>query len=199
MVSTPQQQSLGAAALDRARAGARILRNNPPAAFGLALVVVYVFVAAAGPTIAPHPYDEFAVGPPLAAPSFAHPFGTGRVRAGRAEPRAARRTHQPAGGRAGGADSGRNRGERGTHKRVLRRVAGRVRHEGHGHLPGLPRPGYGAGGGDRARHEHRVRHHRDSDSALDVIRAADAEQRPGAEGQGLYAGGQSAGGASLSG
>lgn len=62
--------------MDRARAGARMLRNNPPAAFGLALVVVYVFVAAAGPTIAPHPYDEFAVGPPLAAPSLEHPFGT---------------------------------------------------------------------------------------------------------------------------
>ncbi len=76
MVSTSQQQSLGALALDRARATARVLRNNPPAAFGLALVVVYVFVAAAGPTIAPHPYDEFAVGPPLEAPSLAHPFGT---------------------------------------------------------------------------------------------------------------------------
>ena len=63
-------------ALDRARAAARVLRNNPPAAFGLALVVVYVFIAAAGPAIAPHPYDEFSVGPPLAAPSLEHPFGT---------------------------------------------------------------------------------------------------------------------------
>ena len=76
MVSTHQQQSLGAAALDRARAGGRILRNNPPAAFGLALVVVYIIIAAAGPSIAPHPYDEFAVGAPLDAPSLAHPFGT---------------------------------------------------------------------------------------------------------------------------
>ena len=76
MVSTPQQQSLGATALDRARAGARILRNNPPAAFGLALVLVYVFIALAGPAIAPYPYDEFAVGPPLDAPSIDHPFGT---------------------------------------------------------------------------------------------------------------------------
>ena len=63
-------------ALDKIRAAARILRNNPPAAFGLALVLVYVFVAVAGPSIAPHPYDKFSVGPPLAAPSLDHPFGT---------------------------------------------------------------------------------------------------------------------------
>lgn len=76
MLSTPQQQSLSATALDRARAGARILRNNPPAAFGLALVVMYVFIAAAGPSIAPYPYDKFAVGAPLDSPSMGHPFGT---------------------------------------------------------------------------------------------------------------------------
>ena len=56
--------------------GARILRGNPPAAFGLILVLVYVFIAVAGPAIAPHPYDKFAVGPALDSPSLDHPFGT---------------------------------------------------------------------------------------------------------------------------
>lgn len=76
MVSTPQQQSIGASIRERASAGLRILRNNPPAAFGLVLVLVYVFIAAAGPNVAPHAYDKFAVGAPLEAPSFSHPFGT---------------------------------------------------------------------------------------------------------------------------
>ena len=76
MISAPQQQSLGASVLDRARVGARILRGNPPAAFGLILVLVYVFIAVAGPAIAPHPYDKFAVGPALDSPSLDHPFGT---------------------------------------------------------------------------------------------------------------------------
>ena len=76
MVSTPQQQSTGASIRERTLAGVRILRNNPPAAVGLILVLFYVFIAAAGPNIAPHPYDKFAVGPPLEAPSLDHPFGT---------------------------------------------------------------------------------------------------------------------------
>ena len=76
MLSAPQQQSVGATALGGIQAAGRILRNNPPAAFGLALALVYVFVAIAGPWVAPHPYDEFAVGEPLAAPSLDHPFGT---------------------------------------------------------------------------------------------------------------------------
>ena len=76
MVSTPQQQSAGASIRERTLAGLRILRNNPPAAFGLILVLFYVFIAAVGPNIAPHPYDKFAVGPPLDAPSMDHPFGT---------------------------------------------------------------------------------------------------------------------------
>ena len=54
----------------------RILRHNPPAAVGLILVLFYVFIAAAGPNIAPHAYDEFAVGPVLDSPSLDHPFGT---------------------------------------------------------------------------------------------------------------------------
>ena len=40
------------------------------------MVLVYVFIAVAGPAIAPHPYDKFAVGPALDSPSLDHPFGT---------------------------------------------------------------------------------------------------------------------------
>ena len=76
MLSAPQQQNMSAVALNRLQAAGRILRNNPPAAVGLALVLVYVFIAVAGPAVAPHPYDEFAVGLPLSAPSLDHPFGT---------------------------------------------------------------------------------------------------------------------------
>ena len=39
-------------------------------------MLVYVFIAVAGPAIAPHPYDKFAVGPALDSPSLDHPFGT---------------------------------------------------------------------------------------------------------------------------
>ncbi len=76
MVSTPQQHILGASVRNRMRAGLRVLKSNPPTAFGLALVLIYIFIAAAGPSVAPHEYDKFAVGPLLSAPSLDHPFGT---------------------------------------------------------------------------------------------------------------------------
>ena len=80
MESLPEQRQgiRGARTFARSkmRGGLTILRNNPPAAFGLALVVVYVFIAVAGPWVAPHPYDKFAVGPPLESPSADHVFGT---------------------------------------------------------------------------------------------------------------------------
>ena len=40
------------------------------------LVLFYVFIAVAGPAVAPHPFDKFSVGPALASPSLDHPFGT---------------------------------------------------------------------------------------------------------------------------
>ncbi len=76
MASFSQQDTPRASALHKMQAGLRILKNNPPAAFGLALVLVYVFIAVAGPSVAPHPYDKFAVGLPLSSPSLDHPFGT---------------------------------------------------------------------------------------------------------------------------
>ena len=76
MASIQEQQGVRSSVRFKLRTGYRILRNNPPAAFGLALVVVYMFIAVAGPWVAPHPYDKFAVGPVLDAPSSDHPFGT---------------------------------------------------------------------------------------------------------------------------
>ncbi len=76
MASIPEQQSLGALVRIKLRTGYRILRNNPPAAFGLVLVLVYVFIALAGPWVAPHPFDKFAVGSTLSPPSSDHIFGT---------------------------------------------------------------------------------------------------------------------------
>ncbi len=64
----------------RARAqlgdGWRLLRGNPTGAFGLALALMYVFIAFAGAAVAPYPYDKFAVGGQLAPPSWDHVFGT---------------------------------------------------------------------------------------------------------------------------
>ena len=76
MASIPEQQSLGALVRIKLRTGYRILRNNPPAAFGLVLVLVYVFIALAGPWVAPYPFDKFAVGSTLSPPSSDHIFGT---------------------------------------------------------------------------------------------------------------------------
>ena len=76
MASIPEQQSFGASVRIKLRTGYRILRNNPPAAFGLVLVLVYVFIALAGPWVAPYPFDKFAVGSTLSPPSSDHIFGT---------------------------------------------------------------------------------------------------------------------------
>jgi peptide/nickel transport system permease protein len=54
----------------------RALRSNPSAAIGLILGVLYAVIFLAGPSAAPHPYDQMRVGPPLEGPSRDHPFGT---------------------------------------------------------------------------------------------------------------------------
>jgi ABC-type dipeptide/oligopeptide/nickel transport system permease subunit len=49
---------------------------TPGFAFGAAIVAVFVLVAVASPLIAPYDPNRIMVGPRLAAPSIAHPFGT---------------------------------------------------------------------------------------------------------------------------
>lgn len=58
------------------RTGWRVLRQNPFALVGTAVVVVFIMLAVFGPTIAP--YDPFAPVPNQRQqpPSLAHPFGT---------------------------------------------------------------------------------------------------------------------------
>lgn len=51
-------------------------RRNPAGAVSLAIILLIVFVAIAGPWLAPYNPAAFSVGPRLAKPSLAHPFGT---------------------------------------------------------------------------------------------------------------------------
>jgi peptide/nickel transport system permease protein len=52
-----------------------------PSAFllGAAILSVHIFLAVLGPWIAPYAQDQMMAGPPLAGPSFAHPFGTDQL------------------------------------------------------------------------------------------------------------------------
>jgi len=56
----------------------RILRNRP-ALFGLGLIGVFVFVAAAAPLLAPYDPNKSGLGPTLTPPSSAHPFGLDKL------------------------------------------------------------------------------------------------------------------------
>lgn len=56
-------------------------RRRLPSAFILGTVILSIHLALAilGPWIAPYAQDQMMAGPPLAGPSFAHPFGTDQM------------------------------------------------------------------------------------------------------------------------
>ena len=54
----------------------RALRHNPPAIVGLVLLLLFLFVGIAGPSVAPYPFDEFHTADRLQPPSFDYFLGT---------------------------------------------------------------------------------------------------------------------------
>ncbi len=67
------------ATLDEFRNVARLVRRDPLALFGFAIIVVFIVVAVAAPVLAPYPAEGLGQSNPpnrLLPPSLAHPFGT---------------------------------------------------------------------------------------------------------------------------
>jgi peptide/nickel transport system permease protein len=54
----------------------RTARQNPLGVIGLVIILVFGFVAAFAPLVAPHDYGDFQAGLPREDPSLEHPFGT---------------------------------------------------------------------------------------------------------------------------
>jgi ABC-type dipeptide/oligopeptide/nickel transport system permease subunit len=65
-----------AARPSRLRRMGRLARQQPLGVFGLLVLCLFVFVGLFGPYITPYPPRELSVAPPLADPSWDHPFGT---------------------------------------------------------------------------------------------------------------------------
>lgn len=84
MASEQVLSSLSAAGRRRgaARWGGHVwaaARRQPLAAGGALILIVAVLVAAAAPVLAPFPYDQVGVGPPLTGPSGEHLMGTDQL------------------------------------------------------------------------------------------------------------------------
>ncbi|MGE5595020.1 MAG: ABC transporter permease [Hyphomicrobiales bacterium] len=61
------------------RRAAHLAKEHPLGVFGLAVLLLFVFLGLFGPAIAPYDPRELQVGKPLSGPSMDHPFGTNQL------------------------------------------------------------------------------------------------------------------------
>lgn len=63
----------------RLRRLGRVARQQPLGVFGFVVLVLFLFLGVFGPMIAPFDPRELRTGPPLAGPTWDHPFGTNQL------------------------------------------------------------------------------------------------------------------------
>src|SRR6516162_5640306 len=75
-LARPRRVEAAQRALRRPSALATFVRQKPLGAFGAALIVLFLVLAAGAQWLAPYPYDVGTAANRLQWPSLAHPFGT---------------------------------------------------------------------------------------------------------------------------